>query len=109
MEAQIQIWIQPGTPLREADWKAQGFDTLALYVGSLEAESKRGYKGNGKPEDSGKNLPLVSFGVLDYARGLKKVVAVYPTYEDLPVESLSYEEVEEGSLARYDLIQFING
>ena len=106
MDSQIQIWILPNAPLRQQDWENQGFSSFAGYVQSLEEESKQGYKRNGKPAESGKNLPLLSVGFLDSAAGVKKTVAVYPSYEDLPTESLSYDESSEGSIMHYDLIQF---
>ena len=85
-QAQIQIWVKPGEPLREKDWVAAGFLTLADYIESLRQESERGYRSNGKPKDTGKNLPLVSFGIFDGDK--KTVAAICQTAKDLPNTSL---------------------
>jgi len=84
--AQIQIWVKPGEPLTEKSWVSSGFATLGDYIESLRQESERGYKSNGKPKDTGKNLPLVSFGVFDGEE--KTVVAVAQTAADLPIETI---------------------
>lgn len=108
LEARIKIWARPGEPLREKDWKANGFATLADYVKSLDQESRKGHRKNGRDEGSSDHLPLVSFGVFDPMNEKKEVVVLCKTYEDLPVGNITYAESNEGRIYECPILIFEN-
>lgn len=86
-----------------------GFDSLADYIKSLEEEGMRGYKSNGKAADSGKHLPLATFGVYDPRTGEKKVKLVCKDYSDLPTEDVTQEEVTKKSANICPIVVFNHG
>lgn len=80
--AQVQKWFTPNQELNEADWKAQGYETLAAY---LQAIVNEGLQGLSKiQQETIKHMPVLSLGFFDPKTGQKKLWKVYKTLEDLP-------------------------
>lgn len=84
----LEIWSLPGQPLKEKDWLAQGFTSLADYI-NTEVE---GHAGHIKKGCIGcmkvQNQPLVSFGTFDLSTGAKEVKMVCEDEKGLPVTDI---------------------
>lgn len=88
MESRLEIYAPP--ELKEKDWQAIGYATLADYVRSLDEDNQKLKIQNLKIYAEIMNLPLVSFWHLDPETNEKTMVKLCNDYADLPTESLTY-------------------
>jgi len=91
MISRLEIYAPP--ELKERDWKAVGYETLADYIRSLDEDNQKLKIQNLKVYAEIMNLPLVSFWHIDMATGEKNMVKLCNDYADLPTESLTYNEI----------------
>jgi len=80
--AQVQKWFTPNQELNEADWKAEGYETLKDYLTAIVEEGLQGL--TKIQQDTIKLLPVLSLGFFDPATGQKILWKVYKTLDDLP-------------------------
>lgn len=86
--AQLEIWGSQGLILREKEWLANGYKSLADYV-MKQIQGHDGHRPQTCPIcDKLKNQPLVSFGFFDVNNGERDIKRVCQTLEDLPTENI---------------------
>jgi len=85
---QIEIFATPNHPLKEGEWKALGYETLADYVKMLILSHEGHVDGDCKRCKNTKKNPLVSFGKFDPVTGGKEIILECKNYKELPTESI---------------------
>ena len=80
--ARVEIYGTSQKWLKQEDWEAEGYKSLAEYVEKLTEE------GGEKEKRESKNLPLCSFSCFDLKTGQKDFKLLCQTKEDLPTEDI---------------------